>query len=106
MSAWYIFSALGFYPVTPGTPEYAVGTPKYSRATLHLSNGKQFVLSATDVSASNLYIQSVTLNGKPMNSFLLKHSEIEQGGTLVFHMGAQPNLAWPALADAATTKGM
>ncbi len=106
MSAWYMFSALGFYPVTPGTAEYAIGTPKYAKATLHLPNGKRFVISAIGASPAHPYIQSVTLNGKPVSSFLLKHSGITSGGELVFHMGADPNIAWPTPANTtATMKG-
>jgi predicted alpha-1,2-mannosidase len=91
MSAWYIFSALGFYPVTPGVPTYAIGTPKYAQATLHLANGRCFAIKAIGVSASAPYIQSAMLNGRPLSSFLIEHDALSQGGELVFHMGASPN---------------
>lgn len=105
MSAWYIFSALGFYPVTPGIAEYVIGSSKYSKATLYLSNGKRFVISATGVSITHRYIRSATLNGKPMNSFLLKRFRQYEWVRLVFHMGASPNFAWPENIGAAKTKG-
>ena len=95
MSAWYIFSALGFYPVTPGVPAYAIGTPLLPSATLHLSHGKQFRVRAEGVSAANRYIQAATLNGKPLDRFWIRHAEILAGGELVFHMGASPNRSWP-----------
>jgi predicted alpha-1,2-mannosidase len=96
MSAWYVFSALGFYPVTPGLPSYAIGTPHFSRASIHLPNGKTFEIEAHHLNAENFYIRSVTLNGKPLNRFWLKHAEIMRGGTLIFEMESQPNPAWPS----------
>ncbi|MEO6802313.1 MAG: GH92 family glycosyl hydrolase [Granulicella sp.] len=95
MSAWYIFSALGLYPETPGIPAYAIGTPRFSHAVIHLLSGKNFEIVANNVSKQNFYIQSAVLNGLPLNRFWLKHSEIEAGGTLVFEMGPKPNAAWP-----------
>ena len=95
MSAWYVLSALGFYPVTPGIPAYEIGTPLVPAATLHLAGGKTFRMRADGVSATNKYIQSATLNGKPLERFWLRHSEIVSGGELVFRMGPLPNKAWP-----------
>lgn len=95
-SAWYIFSALGFYPVTPGEPYYIIGSPLFERATLALPNGEDFVVEAPDNSAENVYIQSATLNGKPLERAWLTHKEISKGGTLHFEMGPKPNKAWPA----------
>ena len=104
MSAWYIFSALGFYPVTPGIPAYEIGTPLLPSATLHLAGGKTFRiraegdrsgLRAGGGSAANKYIHSATLNGKPLERFWIRHAEIVSGGELVFRMGPQPNKAWP-----------
>lgn len=95
MSAWYLFSALGFYPVTPGIPAYEIGTPLLPSATLHLSSGKQFRIRAEGVSAENRYIQSATLNGKPLDRFWIRHAELVAGGELVFRMGPKPNEAWP-----------
>ena len=95
MSAWYVLSALGFYPVTPGIPAYEIGTPLLRSATLHLAAGKIFRIRAEGVSAANRYIQSATLNGKPLERFWLRHAEIVAGGELVFRMGSAPNKAWP-----------
>jgi predicted alpha-1,2-mannosidase len=89
MSAWYIFSAMGFYPVAPGTASYAIGTPLFSRVTIHQPNGKTFVIEASHQSAANEYIQTQQLNGKPMEGFLLPHAEIVKGGTLSFDMGPE-----------------
>ncbi len=99
MSAWYVFSALGFYPVTPGTPAYEIGTPLLPSATLHLSGGRQFRIHAQGVSPANRYIQSATLNGKPLQRFWIRHAEILAGGELVFRMGPEPNRAWPQSGD-------
>jgi predicted alpha-1,2-mannosidase len=96
MSAWYILSALGFYPVTPGIPAYEIGTPLLPSATLHLAGGRTFRIRAEGVNAANKYIQSATLNGKPLQRFWLRHTEIVNGGELVFRMGSQPNKAWPS----------
>ena len=96
MSAWYLFSALGFYPVTPGVPAYELGTPLLPEATIHLSNGKTFHVKAEGVSAVNIYVQSATLNGKPLERFWIRHTEIMNGGELVFRMGSQPNAQWPS----------
>lgn len=96
MSAWYVFSTLGFYPVTPGIPAYAIGTPHFGRATIALPNGKQFEIVAHNLSAERFYIQSATFNGIPLNRFWLRHSEIVRGGKLVFEMSDRPNASWPA----------
>lgn len=98
MSAWFVFSALGFYPVTPGIPAYAIGTPHFERAAILLPSGRQFEIVAHNLSPQNFYIQSVTLNGQPLNRFWLRHSEIVHGGRLEFQMSAQPNASWPASA--------
>lgn len=90
MSAWFVMSALGFYPVNPGRPEYEIGVPLYDEATIHLDNGKTLRIRAKGTSAKKKYIQSATLNGVPLHSYLLKHSEIVAGGELVFEMGEQP----------------
>lgn len=96
MSAWYLLSALGFYPVTPGIPAYELGTPLLPEAIIHLSNGKTFRIKADGVSATNIYVQSATLNGKPLNQFWIRHSDITGGGDLVFKMGPRPNPTWPS----------
>jgi len=94
MSAWYIFSALGFYPVTPGSGIYSIGTPVFPRVTLALENGKTLVIRAVNISDRNFYIQSASLNGKPYTKCFITHDLISKGGDLVFNMGPQPNKAW------------
>ena len=96
MSAWYILSALGFYQVTPGVPRYAIGSPLFPDAKIHLPNGKVFHIIAERDSDPAPYIQSASLNGKPMSRTWLEHAEIMAGGTLVFRMSNKPNPAWPA----------
>ncbi len=96
MSAWYILSAMGFYPVTPGVPAYEIGSPLLPSATIHLANGKSFRVRAEGAGGRNIYVQSATLNGKPLDRFWIRHSEIVAGGELVFRMGAVPNKAWPS----------
>jgi len=96
LSAWYVLSALGFYPVCPGDPVYAVGSPIFDSATIHLENGKKFVIRAKNVSAQNQYIQSATLNGRPWTKAWFEHQQILDGGEFVFKMGATPNERWGA----------
>ena len=95
-SAWYLFGALGFYPVTPGIPAYIIGTPHFAKAAIVFPGGKRFEIIAHNLSPQNFYIRSATLNGRPLNRFWLRHSEIVRGGELIFEMGNQPNPAWPA----------
>ena len=90
-SAWYVFSALGFYPVTPATDEYVVGAPLFKKATIHLANGKTIEIQAPDNSNQNRYIQSATLNGAEYGKNYLKHSELMNGAVLRFEMGDSPN---------------
>ena len=94
MSAWYIFTALGFYPVCPGSDYYVIGSPSVKKAVMHLSNGKTFTMTADNLSAENIYIQSVKLNGKDWDQPILPYGELKDGGTIVFTMGPQPNQAW------------
>ncbi|MBI5473730.1 MAG: glycoside hydrolase family 92 protein [Ignavibacteriae bacterium] len=89
MSAWYIFSALGFYPVAPGSDKYALGSPAVSEATLRLENGRTFTILAASQSSKNIYVDEIFLNDKRLNRRYLKHSEILGGGTLTFHMSAK-----------------
>ncbi|TGD78599.1 GH92 family glycosyl hydrolase [Hymenobacter wooponensis] len=90
MSAWYIFSALGFYPVAPGSEDYAIGSPAVQSATLRLENGKTFTIQTKNQSDKNVYVKQMTLNGKPLTRPFLKHSDIMQGGELVFTMTSRP----------------
>jgi predicted alpha-1,2-mannosidase len=90
MSAWYIFSSLGFYPVAPGSDEYALGSPVVNNATIALENGKTFTIEAIKQSDKNVYVQKVLLNGKPLNTLFIKHSDITSGSKLTFYMGSKP----------------
>ncbi len=90
MSAWYMFSSLGFYPVSPGGDEYALGSPSVNNASLNLENGKTFSIEAINQSDKNVYVQKVLLNGKQLLKPFIKHSDITGGGKLVFYMGAKP----------------
>lgn len=94
MSAWYVLSAMGFYPVCPGSTHYAIGTPLFDSTTINLENGKRFSIVAQGVSAENIYIESATLNGKPLLRSFIDHSEIMAGGVLRFKLGSKPNEAW------------
>ena len=90
-SAWYVFSALGFYPVCPGTDQYVLGAPLFKKLTLHLDNGKQFVISAPNNSRTNLYVEKAVLNGQVWDKNWIAPSTIRQGGEIQFTMGATPN---------------
>lgn len=96
MSAWLVFSMTGFYPVCPGTPYYIIGTPSFPSITLNLENGNQFNIIAENLSESNYYIQSATLNGEVFNRAWISHDEILLGGDLKFVMGPEPNKKWAA----------
>jgi predicted alpha-1,2-mannosidase len=86
MSAWYIFSTLGFYPVCPGTTEYAIGSPCVTEAVIRLPNGKTLTIRAPELDAKNIYVGSVTLNGKPFDNLFISHSQLMGGGELLFRM--------------------
>ena len=90
MSAWYIFSSLGFYPVAPGSDEYAIGSPVVNNAILTLENGNQFKINVINQSAKNIYVQKVLLNGTIIKDFKLKHRAITDGSTLTFYMTSKP----------------
>lgn len=94
MSAWYLFSAMGFYPVCPGSNYYAIGSPVIPQSTLHLANGKTFVITAENLSETNIYIQKVTLNGKITDKPYFSYNDLIPGGQLVFLMGPKPNKKW------------
>jgi len=93
-SSWYVLSAIGFYPVCPGSPVYEIGSPIFDRSVIRMGNGKAFTIVANHVSARNKYIQSAQLNGQPLERPWFRHSEISSGGTLVLEMGDRPNLSW------------
>lgn len=91
MSAWYIFSALGFYPVSPGDDKYSLGSPSVHSAVLTLENGKTFSVETVNQDATNVYVQSATLNGAPLHRLYITYDEIMAGGKIVFTLGAKPN---------------
>ena len=93
MSAWYIFTALGFYPVNPASAQYMIGSPLFAKVTLNLPNGKRFEIVAANNVSDHPYIQSARLNGKPLKEPLITYRQIESGGKLEFVMGPQPS-AW------------
>lgn len=92
-SAWYLFSALGFYPLVMGSGEYAVGSPLFTKATVHLENGRDLVVKAPKNSAKNVYVQGLKVNGRTWTSTSLPHSLLAKGGVLDFSMGSKPS-AW------------
>jgi len=94
MSAWYVVSALGFYPVNPTDGNFIIGTPMFEKSTIKVGNDKTFVISAENVSDDNFYIQSAKLNGKPLYKNYITYKEIMNGGTLEFVMGDKPNKEW------------
>jgi predicted alpha-1,2-mannosidase len=94
MCSWYVFSAMGFYPVCPGKPEYEIGSPVFENVRLHLQDGKTFTIEAPGNNAKTKYIQSACLNGKPWGKTTLHHTNITAGGTLTLSMGERPEKGW------------
>jgi hypothetical protein len=94
MSAWYVLSAMGFYPVAPTDPIYAIGSPLFEEVQINLENGNTFTIRSKNNSKGNIYIQSAQLNGKEYRKSYLQHSDINSGGELVFEMGSEPNKGW------------
>ncbi len=90
-SAWYVFSSLGFYPVTPGADEYVFGSPQFKKVTIKLENGNTFVINAPNNSKENVYVDAITLNGKTYDKNYIKHSALMKGGEMTFTMSAMPN---------------
>ncbi|MGW4047070.1 GH92 family glycosyl hydrolase [Streptomyces sp. NPDC004721] len=99
-SAWYLFSALGFYPLVMGSGEYAIGSPLFTKATVHLDGGRDLVIQAPKNNAKNVYVQGVRFNGKAWNSTSLPHSLLSKGGVLQFDMSPRPS-SWGTGKDAA-----
>ena len=93
-SAWYVFSSLGFYPVTPGVDEYVIGSPLFKKATIYLENGNRFEISAPENSIDNFYIKSASLNNADYDKSFIRFEDIQKGGTLLFSMDDQPNKEW------------
>lgn len=94
MSAWYVFSAMGFYPVNPVSGEYEIGTPLFPEMRMHLDNGKTFTVLAPAVNRENIYIRSVKLNGKPYDKSYITHQQIMDGATVEFEMSSEPGEIW------------
>jgi len=101
MSAFAVFSAMGFYPVTAGQPNYTFGSPLFSKVAVRLDNGKRFTLSAPKADHENKYIQAVKVNGHPCDKTWFSHDALVNGGTISLEMGARPNKSWGAAPDAA-----
>lgn len=97
MSAWYMFAAMGFYPVCPGTPYYMLASPSFSSVTLCPHGGRPFTIKAEGASGKNIYIQRAMLNGQPYTKNYLDHADIVEGGTLELEMGPEPNREWGSL---------
>jgi predicted alpha-1,2-mannosidase len=100
-SSWYVLSAMGFYPVCPGSPVYEIGSPIFAKSSIRMANGEEFTIVANHVSAQNKYIQSAKLNGKNLNQPWFDHAAIANGGSLVLEMGNKPNKMWGSAAEAA-----
>jgi predicted alpha-1,2-mannosidase len=98
MSAWYVFSAMGFYPVAPGELVYSIGSPVFDKVTIHLPEylygGKDFTIIAENNSPENKFIQSASLNGEPHDRPWINHAAIKNGSTLTLQMGNTPNKSW------------
>jgi len=90
MSAWYLFGAMGFYPIAPGSLHYDLGSPLVKEATINLDNGNQFVIKTQNQSNKNIYVSKVLLNNKPLNRTYITHQEILDGGELLFVMSSKP----------------
>jgi len=105
MSAFYVFSAMGFYPVSAGIPIYVIGSPVFTESVIKLDNGKKFTVSAKNSSWSNKYIQSAKLNGKTWNKTWFTHNDIINGGTLELVMGDRPNKQWGTGPEAVPPSG-
>ncbi|MEN8126004.1 MAG: GH92 family glycosyl hydrolase [Bacteroidota bacterium] len=93
-SAWYVFSSLGFYPVTPAVDQYVIGSPLFKKAIIHLENGNKFTISAKDNSERNFYIKSASLDGNFYNNTFIKFEDIKNGGELEFNLGSESNKDW------------
>ena len=94
LTAFALYSMLGFYPVTPGAPVYSIGSPVFPEVTIHLTNGNKFTVKAENVSKTNKYIQSASLNGTPLDKPELGHEALMAGGELILRMGERPNKEW------------
>jgi putative alpha-1,2-mannosidase len=91
ISAWYVLSALGFYPVTPGAPRYSIGTPRFDETSVNVGQGRELHILAKGAESGKFYVRSVRLNGIDLHRTFILHSEIVAGGELVFEMSDHPN---------------
>lgn len=98
-SSWYVFSAMGFYPVCPGSPVYEIGSPIFAKTIIRLGGNKNFTIIADNTSAQNKYIQSATMNGRALDKPWFNQSDIANGGTLILEMGDKPNLQWGSASE-------
>ena len=96
MSSWYVFSAMGMYPVCPGRPIYDLGSPLFEEVRIHLESGASFSIVAEDVSQQNKYIQGAGINGRSLDQPWVNHADIVEGGELILKMGPRPNDGWGA----------
>ncbi|MCL5270046.1 MAG: glycoside hydrolase family 92 protein [bacterium] len=94
LSSWYVFSAMGFYPLCPGRPIYGIGSPLFERTTIRLAAGGAFIVAARGVSVRNKYVQSAALNGRPLARSWFTHADLVAGGSLVLEMGPRTNPGW------------
>jgi predicted alpha-1,2-mannosidase len=99
MSAWYVLSSIGFYPVNPSNGEYVFGSPLADQSVITLPDGKTFTVKAENLSRQNIYIQKATLNGKPYTRSYIRHSDVMKGGNFVFSMGSKPSDTWGTNAE-------
>jgi predicted alpha-1,2-mannosidase len=106
MSAWYVFSVLGFYPVCPGDPEYLIGSPLFDKAILHLPSGKKFTITANHNGPQEFYIQSAKLNDEFFDKTFISHEQIVAGGELKFEMGSAPNYDWGTSSESRPSSAM
>jgi predicted alpha-1,2-mannosidase len=106
MASWYVFSALGFYPACPGDLIYFIGSPLFNKATLHLKDGKTFVINAVHNGTQEFYIQSAALNGQAYDKTYLNHDDIMKGGELDFQMDSTPNYDWGSSNDSRPAAGI
>jgi predicted alpha-1,2-mannosidase len=90
LSSWYVFSAMGFYPMTPGKPEYVIGSPIFEEITIDLGNDKTLSIKAPGSSPQNKYVTGVTVNGQPVSNFRFSHKDIMEGGKIVLEMAPRP----------------
>jgi predicted alpha-1,2-mannosidase len=100
MSAWLLFTAMGFYPVAPASNEYVIGRPFAAQITLNLPNGRKFRISTEGLSEANPYVAEVLLNGRPLRRSFITHQEITAGGELRFRMSSKPDKTWASAPDA------